>query len=85
MQIHTKDKEVQAFVRQVFIDQYFLLSLRATSQEPNQIAVLEFGNELDFIFELCETLTWMWSKSFNCYLQSFRKQALGEENIQNLG
>jgi hypothetical protein len=56
MQMHTKDEEIQAFVWQVFIDQYFLLFLGATSQEPNQIPVLEFGNELDFIFELSETL-----------------------------
>jgi hypothetical protein len=56
MQMHTKDEEIQAFVWQVFIDQYFLLFLGATSQEPNQIPVLEFGYELDFIFELSETL-----------------------------
>ena len=57
MQICTKDKEVQAFVWQVFVDQYFLLSLRAASHEPNQIPVLQFGNELNFIFELYETLS----------------------------
>jgi hypothetical protein len=56
MQMRTKDERIQTFVRQVFIDQYFFLFLRATSQEPNQIAVLEFGYELDFVFELCETL-----------------------------
>jgi hypothetical protein len=56
MQMRTKDEGIQAFVRQVFIDQYFFLFLRATSQEPNQIAMLEFGYELDFVFELCETL-----------------------------
>jgi hypothetical protein len=57
MQVHTKDEEIQAFVWQVFVHQYFLLFLRATPQEPNQIAMLEFGYELDFIFELCETLS----------------------------
>jgi hypothetical protein len=30
--------------------------------------VLEFGYELDFIFELSETLPWMWSESLDCYL-----------------
>ena len=50
--MHTKNEEIQAFVRQVFIDQYFLLFLRATSQEPNQIGVLEFGYELEFILKL---------------------------------
>ena len=55
--MHTEDEEIQAFVWQVFINQYFLLSLRATSQEPNQITVLEFGYQLDFIFELYETLS----------------------------
>jgi hypothetical protein len=54
--MYTEDEEIQAFVWQVFINQYFFLFLRATSQEPNQITVLEFGYELDFIFELCETL-----------------------------
>jgi hypothetical protein len=53
----TKDKEIQAFVWQIFIDQHFLLSLRATSHEPNQISVLEFGYQLDFVFELYETLS----------------------------
>jgi hypothetical protein len=57
MQMHTKDEEIQAFVRQKFIHQYFLLFLRATSHEPNQVTVLEFSYELDFIFELCETLS----------------------------
>jgi hypothetical protein len=50
VQIYTKDEEIQAFVWQVFIDQYFLRILGATSQEPNQILVLEFGYELDFVF-----------------------------------
>lgn len=36
-----KDKQVQAFVWQVFVDQNILLLLRATSQEPDQIPVLE--------------------------------------------
>jgi hypothetical protein len=57
MQMHTKDEEIQASVRQVLIDQYFLLFLRATSQEPNQIRVLEFGYKLEFILKLCETLS----------------------------
>ena len=57
MQMHTEDEEIQAFVWQVFINQYFLLFFRATSQEPNQITVLEFGYQLDFIFELYETLS----------------------------
>ena len=39
----------------------FFLTLDATSQEPNQICVLELGYELDFIFELSEPLPWMWS------------------------
>jgi hypothetical protein len=56
MEICTEDEEVQAFVWQVFVDQYFLLSLRATSHEPNQISVLKFGDELNFIFKLYETL-----------------------------
>jgi len=54
--MYTEDEEIQAFAWQVFINQYFFLFLRATSQEPNQITVWEFGYELDFIFELCETL-----------------------------
>jgi hypothetical protein len=57
MQMHTKDEEIQAFVRQVFIHQYFLLFLRAATHEPNQVTVLEFGYELDFILKLCETLS----------------------------
>jgi hypothetical protein len=56
MRSNTKDKEVQAFIWQIFIYQYFLLSLIATSQELNQICVLKLGYELDFISELCETL-----------------------------
>jgi hypothetical protein len=56
MQICTEDEEVQAFVWQVFVDQYFLFSLRATSHEPNQISVLKFGDELNFILKLYETL-----------------------------
>jgi hypothetical protein len=48
--ICTKDEEVQALVWQVLIDQYFLLSLSATSHEPNQISVLKFGYDLNFIF-----------------------------------
>jgi hypothetical protein len=55
--MHTKDEVIQAFVRQVFIDQYFLLLSRATSQEPNQIQVLEFGYEMEFILKLYETLS----------------------------
>jgi len=54
--LHTEDEEIQAFVGQVFIDQYFLLFLRATPQEPNQVPVLELGYELDFISEFGETL-----------------------------
>ena len=77
MQMHTEDEEIQAFVWQVFINQYFLLFFRATSQEPNQITVLEFGYQLDFIFELYETLPWMWRKSLHRYLQSLGKLALG--------
>jgi hypothetical protein len=38
--LHTKDKEVQAFIRQIFIHQNFFLALNAASQEPNQICVL---------------------------------------------
>jgi hypothetical protein len=57
MKTCTKNEEIQAFIWQVFIDQYFLLFLRATPQEPNQIPVLEFGYELDFIFKLYETLS----------------------------
>jgi hypothetical protein len=57
MQMHTKDEEIQTLVWQVFIHQYFLVLLRATSQEPNQIAMLEFGYELDFISEFSETLS----------------------------
>jgi hypothetical protein len=57
MQMHTEDEEIQASVWQVLIDQYFLLFLRATSQEPNQIHVLEFGYKLEFILKLCETLS----------------------------
>jgi len=55
----TKDKEIQAFIWQIFIDQHFLFSLSATSQEPNEISVLEFGNQSDFIFELAVTLSRM--------------------------
>ena len=80
MQIYTEDEEIQAFVWQVFINQYFFLFLRATSQELNQITVLQFGYELDFIFELCETLPWMWSKSLDCYLHSISKLALGKQS-----
>jgi hypothetical protein len=56
-EISTEDKEIQAFSRQIFINQHFVFSFRATSQEPNQISVLEFGNQLDFIFELSQTLS----------------------------
>jgi hypothetical protein len=56
-EINTEYKEIQAFIWQVFINQHFVFSLRATSQEPNQISVLEFGNQLDFIFELSQTLS----------------------------
>jgi hypothetical protein len=55
--MRTEDEVIQTFVWQVFIDQHFLLFLRATSQKPNQIRVLEFRYELDFILELCETLS----------------------------
>jgi hypothetical protein len=57
METHTKDKEVKAFVWQVFINQYVLLSLRTTSQEFDQVCVLEFCYELYLIFELYETLS----------------------------
>jgi len=53
--------------------------VRATPQEPNQIHVLEFGYELDFIFELHETLSGMRRKSLHRYLQSLGKLALAEE------
>jgi hypothetical protein len=53
----TEDKEIQAFIWQIFIDKHFLLSLRTTSNEPNKISVLEFGYQLDFVFELSETLS----------------------------
>jgi hypothetical protein len=55
--MHTEDEEIQASVWQVLIDQYFLLFLRATSQEPNQIHVLKFGYKLEFILKLCEALS----------------------------
>jgi hypothetical protein len=55
--IYTKNEEVEAFVWQVFIDQNFLFSMRATSQEPNQVPVLKLCYELNFIFELYETLS----------------------------
>lgn len=54
--LHTKDKEVQAFIWQIFIHQNFFLALNAASQEPNQICVLEFRYELYFILELYKTL-----------------------------
>jgi hypothetical protein len=40
--------------------------------------VLKLCYELNFIFELYETLSWIWSKSLNCYLRSIRKVSLGE-------
>jgi hypothetical protein len=57
IQIYTKDEEVKAFVLQVFIDQYFLDSVRTTPQESNQISVLKLCYELNFILELYETLS----------------------------
>jgi hypothetical protein len=45
--------------------------------------VLEFGYELDFIFKLYETLSWMWSKSLDCYLQSLGKVSL-DKKIKNM-
>ena len=77
--MHTKDEVIQAFVGQVFIDQYFLLLLRAASQEPNQIHVLKFGYELNFIFELHQTLSGMWIKSLYCNFSSIGKVALGKK------
>lgn len=65
MQMHTKYEEIQTFVWQVFIDQYFLWFFGATSQQFNQIPVLELGNELYLIFELYESLARMRSKSLN--------------------
>jgi len=50
-------------------------------KEPNKISVLEFGYELDFVFELCESLAWMWSESLDCYLQSLGKLALVRNKI----
>lgn len=57
MQMCTKYEEVQAFVEHVFIDQYLFLSLRATSQQSHQIPMLKLGYELNFIFELYQTLS----------------------------
>jgi hypothetical protein len=43
--------------------------------------VLKFGDELNFIFKLYETLVWIWIKSLNCYLDSLGKMALANINI----
>jgi hypothetical protein len=62
----TKDKEVQAFIWHIFIDQTFFLSFNAASYKPNQICMLQFRYKFDFIPELCKTLPWMRCKPFNC-------------------
>jgi hypothetical protein len=55
--VHTKDKEVQALIWQIFVHQKFFLSLNAASHQLDQIIVLQFCNKLNFIFEFCETLS----------------------------
>ena len=52
--------------------------------DPNQIPVLEVGYQLDFVLELSVTLSWMWSKSLNCYIQPIRKQTLSKKGLYML-
>ena len=52
----TKSKGDQAFVRYVFIDQYVLIVLNATTENFHKITVLKFGNQNNFIFQLVQSL-----------------------------
>jgi hypothetical protein len=49
----TEYKVVQAFIRHVLIDQHSFISFNATTKKLDKVAVLKFGNQYNFIFELC--------------------------------
>ena len=55
--MQTKDEEVQAFVRHVFINKHRFFPFNATTKKLNKIPVLEFGNQFNFILELVQSLT----------------------------
>ena len=53
----TKEKEIQAFIWHVLIDQHFLIPFNTGTQQPDKIPVLEFGDEYRLISELLEPLS----------------------------
>ena len=49
LNLHTKEEKIQAFIRHVLVDEYFIF-FNATAEKSNKILVLELGYELCFIF-----------------------------------
>lgn len=43
---------IQAFVGQIFVDQYLLFLMNTATEQPNKVFVLKFCYKLDLIFEL---------------------------------
>lgn len=64
--VQTENVIVQAFVQHVLIDQHLLLPFNATSQDSDQIPVLEIRDQNYFILELFIALSRIPRHSFHC-------------------
>ena len=52
----TKDKVVEALVLHVLVHQHPLLSMDAAAQEPDEVHMLQLGDEHDLVLELVQAL-----------------------------
>lgn len=52
----TKNEMIQAFILEVFINQHSFFSTNAASQKPDEVSMLKFSDQDDFILELFNAL-----------------------------
>jgi len=54
--VPTEDEEVEALVVHVLVDEHLLVGLHAAAQQPDEVGVLQLGDELNLRLELHEAL-----------------------------
>lgn len=52
----TKNEMIQAFILQVFVNKHSFFSTNAASQKPDEVSMLKFSDQGDFILELFNAL-----------------------------
>jgi hypothetical protein len=64
----TENDGIQAFIGQILIYQQLFISINAATKKPDQVSMLQLGNQNNFVSELLSSLVRVPAKSFDSNL-----------------